>query len=234
MKFFKQLVTAIRRGGRELGEAVLDSQGIGVYEQEIEGAKRAVKEAKHDLSGIQAKLMQTGREIGNLEQTITDHEKKALIALDQGNEGLAGEAVNKIVELEMELETHNNVKKELATQVNQIKGVIKAAQAQIHAHEREIALVKTADKVHQASKSISQYINGGRSNMMSATESLERIKLRLQDESDRMAAAEALRAELSGQSLEAKLKAAGIGAEANRKKQVLDRLKAAHQGPAIR
>ena len=79
MKIFKQLVTAIRRGGRELGEAVLDSQGIGVYEQEIEGAKRAVKEAEHDLSGIQAKLMQAGREIGNLEQTITDHEKKALI-----------------------------------------------------------------------------------------------------------------------------------------------------------
>ncbi|MCP4933534.1 MAG: PspA/IM30 family protein, partial [bacterium] len=92
-------------------------------------------------------------------------------------------------------------------------------------HEREIAMVKTADKVDQASKSISQYIDGGKSNMMSATESLERIKLRLQDESDRMAAAEALRAELSGQSLEAKLKAAGIGAEANRKKQVLVRLK---------
>lgn len=212
-----------------MGEAVIDNQGIRVYAQEIEDAKRAVKEAEHDLSGIQAKLMQAGREIGNLEQTITDHEKKALTALDQGNEDLAGKAVNKIVELEMALETQNNVKKELATHVNQVKEVIKAAHAKIHEHEREIAMVKTADKVDQASNSISQYIDGSRSNMISATESLERIKLRLQDESDRMAAAEALRAELSGQSLEAKLKAAGIGAEANRKKQVLVRLKATRQ-----
>ncbi len=201
MNIFKQLVTAIRRGGRELGEAVIDNQGIRVYAQEIEDAKRAVKEAEHDLSGIQAKLMQAGREIGNLEQTITDHENKALTALDQGNEDLAGEAVNKIVELEMALETQSNVKKELAIHVNQVKEVIKAAHAKIHEHEREIAMVKTADKVHQASKSFSQYIDSGRSNMMSATASLERIKLRLQDESDRMAAAEALRAELNGQSL---------------------------------
>lgn len=232
MEFFKKLLTAIRGGGRELGEAVLDSQGIRIYEQEIEDAKDAIKGAQNDLSGVMAKEMQAGREIVHLEQKITNYEEKALTALDQGDEALAGEVADKIAELEMELDTQNAAKKQFAAHVENVKERIKATHAKIREHEREIAMVKTADKVHKAAKSISQHMDGGSSKMVAAKDSLERIKLRQQDESDRMAAAETLDAEMSGQSLDSKLKAAGIGDDANRKKQVLERLKAKYQASA--
>lgn len=232
MEFIKKLLTAIRGGGRELGEAVLDSQGIRIYEQEIDDAKQAIKEAESDLTGVMAKEMQAGREIERLEQAITSYEEKAMSALDQGNEELAGEVAAKIAELELELETQNAAKKQFSAHVENVKDTIKNTHAKIREHEREIAMVKTADKVHKAAKSISQHMDGGSSKMVAAKESLERIKHRQQDESDRMAASESLNAEMSGQSLDDKLKAAGIGDDADRKKQVLERLKAKHQKSA--
>lgn len=232
MEFIKKLLTAIRGGGRELGEAVLDSQGIRIYEQEIEDAKQAIKEAENDLTGVMAKEMQAGREINHLEQDITKYEEKALAALDQENEELAGEIANKIAELEMELETQHAAKQQFSAHVEHVKERIKATHAKIREHEREIAMVKTADKVHKAAQSISQHMDGGSSKMVAAKETLERIKHRQQDESDRMAASESLHAEFSGQSLEKKLKAAGIGDDINRKKQVLERLKAKHKESA--
>ena len=72
-------------------------------------------------------------------------------------------------------------------------------------------------------------MDGGSSKMVAAKESLERIKQRQQDQSDRMSAAETLKAELSGANLEEKLKAAGVGDSEDRQKQVLARLKAKRQ-----
>lgn len=229
MEFFKKLITAIRGGTRELGEAVLDTQGIRIYEQEIEDAKAAIKKAEFDLTGVMAKEMQAGREIERLENEVSSYEAKALSALDQGSEALAGEVAEKIAELELELETQKAAKDKFAAHVTSVKDMIKQTHAKIREHEREIAMVKTTDNVHKAAKSINQHIDGGSSKMVAAKESLERIKHRQQDDSDRMAASESLNAELSGESLESKLKAAGIGGESDRKKQVLARLQAKRQ-----
>ena len=232
MEFFKKLITAIRGGGRELGEAVLDSQGIRIYEQEIEDAKAAISQAEQDLTGVMAKEMQAGREIERLEKEIADYETKALSALDKGEESLAAEVAEKIAELELELETQQSAKTQFSAHVASVKEMIKQTHAKIREHEREISMVKTTDNVHKAAKSINQHIDGGSSKMVAAKESLERIKHRQQDESDRMAASEALNAELSGKSLENKLKAAGIGEDSDRKSQVLERLKAKRQESA--
>ncbi|MCU7806140.1 MAG: PspA/IM30 family protein [Candidatus Thiodiazotropha sp. (ex Lucinoma annulata)] len=230
MEFFKKLMTAIRGGSRELGEAVLDTQSIRIYEQEIEDAKEAIKKAESDLTGVMAKDMQAGREIERLEKEAAGYESKALSALDQDNEALAGEVAEKIAELEVELETQRIAKDKFSAHVNSVKEMIKQTHAKIREHEREISMVKTTDNVHKAAKSINQHIDGGSSKMVAAKESLERIKHRQQDDSDRMVASESLNDELSGESLENKLKAAGIGDESDRKKQVLERLKAKRKG----
>ncbi|MCU7816587.1 MAG: PspA/IM30 family protein [Candidatus Thiodiazotropha sp. (ex Rostrolucina anterorostrata)] len=230
MEFFKKLMTAIRGSSRELGEAVLDTQSIRIYEQEIEDAKEAIKKAESDLTGVMAKDMQAGREIERLEKEVAGYESKALSALDQDNEALAGEVAEKIAELEVELETQRIAKDKFSAHVNSVKEMIKQTHAKIREHEREISMVKTTDNVHKAAKSINQHIDGGSSKMVAAKESLERIKHRQQDDSDRMVASESLNDELSGESLENKLKAAGIGDESDHKKQVLERLKAKRKG----
>jgi phage shock protein A len=229
MEFFKKMITAIRGGSREIGEAILDSQGIRIYEQEIEDAKEAIKQAESDLTGVMAKEMQAGREIERLERQSADYESKALELLDKGDESLAAEVAGKIAELEVELENQRQAKSRFAEHVAKVKEMIKQTHAKIREHEREIAMVKTTENVQKATVSISQHMDGGSSKMVAAKESLERIKQRQQDQSDRMDAAEELKAELSGASLEEKLKAAGVGDSEDRQKQVLARLKAKRQ-----
>jgi phage shock protein A len=230
MEFFKKLITAIRGGSREIGEAILDSQGIRIYEQEIEDAKAAIKQAENDLTGVMAKEMQAGREIERLEKEITNYEQKTLELLEKGDESLAAEVAGKIAELEAELENQQQAKARFAEHVTKVKEMIKQTHAKIREHEREIAMVKTTENVQKATVSISQHMDGGSSKMVAAKESLERIKQRQQDQSDRMSATESLKAELSGASLEEKLKAAGVGDSDDRQQQVLARLKAKRQG----
>ncbi|MEJ2395168.1 MAG: PspA/IM30 family protein [Candidatus Thiodiazotropha sp.] len=230
MEFFKKLITAIRGGSREIGEAIIDSQGIRIYEQEIEDAKHAIKQAEEDLTGVMAKEMQAGREIERLEGETTSYEKKALELLEKGEEALATEVAGKIAELEAELENQKQAKSRFAEHVIKVKEMIQQTHAKIRDHEREIAMVKTTENVQKATQSISQHMDGGTSKMVAAKESLERIKQRQQDSSDRMSAGEALRAELSGATLEEKLKAAGVGDSEDRQKAVLARLKAKQQG----
>ncbi|MEJ2466641.1 MAG: PspA/IM30 family protein [Candidatus Thiodiazotropha sp.] len=230
MEFFKKLITAIRGGSREIGEAIIDSQGIRIYEQEIEDAKHAIKQAEEDLTGVMAKEMQAGREIERLEGETTSYEKKALELLEKGEEALATEVAGKIAELEAELENQKQAKSRFAEHVVKVKEMIQQTHAKIRDHEREIAMVKTTENVQKATQSISQHMDGGTSKMVAAKESLERIKQRQQDSSDRMSAGEALRAELSGATLEEKLKAAGVGDSEDRQKAVLARLKAKQQG----
>jgi phage shock protein A len=229
MEFFKKLITAIRGGSRELAEAVLDSQGIRIYEQEIEDAKAAIKQAEQDLTGVMANEMQAGREVERLKKEISEFESKALSALDKGEESLAAEVAERIAELETELDTQQAAKDQFSAHIASVKEMIKQTHAKIREHEREISMVKTTDNVHKAAQSINQHIDGGSSKMVAAKESLERIKHRQQHESDRMAASEALNEEMSGESLDRKLKEAGIGTESDRKKQVLERLKAKQQ-----
>jgi phage shock protein A len=230
MEFFKKLVTAIRGGSREIGEAIIDSQGIRIYEQEIEDAKAAIKQAEEDLTNVMAKEMQAGREIERLDKEVAGFEKNALELLDKGDDALATEVAGKIAELEAELENQQQAKSRFAEHVAKVKEMIKQTHAKIREHEREIAMVKTTENVQKATESISQHMDGGSSKMVAAKESLERIKQRQQNQSDRMTAAESLRAELSGASLEEKLKAAGVGDSEDRQKQVLARLKAKQQG----
>ncbi|MES9859730.1 MAG: PspA/IM30 family protein [Candidatus Thiodiazotropha sp. LLP2] len=229
MEFLKKLITAIRGGSRELGEAVLDSQGIRIYEQEIEDAKAAIKQAEQDLTGVMAKEMQASREVDRLQKEVTAFENKALSALDKGEESLAADVAERIATLEVELEAQQTAKDQFSAHVESVKDMIKQTHAKIREHEREISMVKTTDNVQKAAKSINQHIDGGTSKMVAAKESLERIKHRQQNESDRMVASETLDAEMSGESLEKKLKDAGIGKESERKQQILERLKSKQQ-----
>ncbi|MET0027110.1 MAG: PspA/IM30 family protein [Candidatus Thiodiazotropha sp.] len=230
MEFFKKLATAIRGGTREIGEAILDNQGVRIYEQEIEDAKSAIKQAENDLTGVMAKEMQAGREIERLEKEVAAYEKNALELLEKDNEVLAAEVAGKISELEVELESQRQAKSRFSEHVSKVKEMIKQTHAKIREHEREIAMVKTTENVHKATQSISQHMDGGSSKMVAAKESLERIKQRQQDQSDRMSAAEQLRGELNGETLEEKLKAAGVGDSEDRQKRVLERLKSKQKG----
>ncbi len=232
MAVFSKILTMLRGNLREIGQSVVDSNASSIYEQEIVEAKNHVAKARQDLTAVMAKEMQAGREIERLTQELGKYEEMALQALQKGQTALAGEVADKVAQLEVASAEQTAAREEFAGHVARLKEMIRNAEASLREHERQLAMARTTDSVYKATATISQNMGSSGSKLMSAKESLERIKQRHQDMADRMQAAEALDGELGNRALEAKLAAAGIGENAHRKDAVLARLQARLATPA--
>ena len=226
MSVIKKMVTLLRSSVREIGESVVDANGTHIYEQEILDAKQNIVEARADLAGVMAKEMQTAREIERLQKDAARYESLAVEALDKSRETLAEEVAAKVVAIEAELDAQTKAHATYAVQVARLKDLIKTAEARIRDHERELAIAKTTESVYRATRSISENLGSGGSRLVNARESLERIKQRHEDLSDRMTAAEQLDREFGQRALELKLAEAGIGEDAERKRRVMERIRA--------
>ncbi|HRH16442.1 MAG TPA: PspA/IM30 family protein [Aquabacterium sp.] len=226
MSVIKKLVTLLRGSARELGESVVDANATRIYEQEIIDAKHSIEQARGDLTGVMAKEMQTARAIERLKAEVARYEGLALEALNKTQESLALEVATKVSALEQELDEQTKAHSSYALQVGKLKELIKSAELRIREHERELGIAKTTESVYRATRSISESIGSSGSKLVNARESLERIKQRHEDLSDRMTAAESLDAEFGHKALEKKLAAAGIGEDADRTRQVMARIKA--------
>ena len=232
MTIIKKLVTLLRGSARELGQSVVDGNATRIYEQEIVDAKGSISEAKTELTTVMAKEMQTARDMERLRGEVRRHEDLAMQALDK-DEALAMEVAERVAGLEAELQAQTEAHANFAMQVVRLKDLIRAAEAKVREHEREIGIAKTTESVYRATQSISDSIGATGSNLVSARESLERIKKRHEDLADRMAAAEQLDQEFGHKALEAKLAEAGIGqSDKARAADVMARLKAKRLAPA--
>ncbi len=226
MSILKKIMTAIRGGAREVGELVVDANGTRIFEQEIKDAQNHLNKARQDLTDVMAKQMQAGRKVETLKGEITEHEGFAGQALDKNNEALALEIADKIAGLEAELAEQSEVHSSFSAHVDRLKGLVKKTERQIKEYERQLSMVKTTESVQRASAAITDNFASSNSKMLSAKDSLERIKKRQQDNFDRLAAAEQLESDNSDRGLEDRMKAAGIGEQDKNANSVLDRIKA--------
>jgi len=225
MNVIQKILTAIRGSARELGEAVVDTQAMRIFEQEIEDSKASLAEAKEGLTEIVAKKMATERRLAETKSEISENESYAVKALEKSDEALALEVAGKIAKLEAKAEEVDGELTSYSKNVEILKSQIQEAEKVIADHERELAMVKTRDSVHQATKSVTQTVTANDSSIGSARDSLERIKQKQQGEQDKLDAGIQLRKEMSGDDLDKKLKASGIKTEKHSPEDVLARLK---------
>ena len=92
--------------------------------------------------------------------------------------------------------------------------------------QRQLVMVKTTESVQKATTAITNNYASGSSRLLTAKESLDRIKKRQENLEDRLKAGEQLKDEFNGKGLEEKLKAAGISDDDNKAKNILEKLKA--------
>jgi phage shock protein A len=226
MGILKKIMTAIRGGAREVGELVVDANGTRIFEQEIKDAQVHLNRARQDLTSVMANQMQAGRKVESLKTEISEHEGYAGQALDKNDEVLALEIADKIANLETDFAQQTEVHKSYSGHVERLKDLVKKTERQIKEYERQLTMVKTTESVQKASAAITDNFASSNSKIISAKDSLERIKKRQQDNYDRMAAAEELEAENSDKGLEDKMKAAGIGEQDTNANSVLERIRA--------
>lgn len=226
MSIFKKIMTAIRGGATEVGEAIVDANSTRIFEQEIRDAENHLTKAKRDLTAVMAEQMAASREVERLQREITEHEGYATQALNQGNEELALQVAEKIANLEGELETQQTALSSFEANANRLKELVKKGERQVAEYKRQLSMVKTTESVQKATSAITDNFSSSNSKLLNAKDSLERIKAKQQKFDDQLKAAETLESEDSDSSLEAQLKAAGIGKADNNANSVLDRIKA--------
>ncbi|OKY25064.1 MULTISPECIES: PspA/IM30 family protein [Thalassotalea] len=226
MSIFKKVMTAIRGGATEVGEAVVDANATRIFEQEIRDAENHLTKAKRDLTGVMAQQMASSREVDRIKREITEHEGYAVQALEKDDEALALAVAEKISALETELSAQQQSLDSFETNANRLKELVKKSERQVQEHKRQLSMVKTTESVQKATSAITDNFSSSNSKLLSAKDSLERIKAKQQKFDDRLKAAEVLESENADNSLEAKLKAAGIGEQEKSANSVLERLKA--------
>ncbi|MBL0710477.1 MAG: PspA/IM30 family protein [Colwellia sp.] len=226
MSIFKKIMTAIRGGASEAGEAIIDANATRIFEQEIRDAENHLTKAKRDLTGVMAEQMSTQREVDRLQREVTEHEGYVAQALEKGDETLALAVAEKIANLESELATQQQAVASFSGSANRLKELVKKSERQVGEHKRQLSMVKTTESVQKATSAITDNFSSSNSKLLSAKDSLERIKAKQQKFDDKMKAAEVLESEDSDNSLAAQLKAAGIGSQDNSANSVLDRIKA--------
>jgi phage shock protein A len=226
MAVFSKILTMLRGDVREIGQSIVDNNATRIYEQEIIEAKAHVATARQDLTAVMAKEMQAAREIERLGKEARRFEELALEALQKKEEALAEEVAGKVADIETALAEQTAARTEFAGHIVRLKDLIRNAEATLREHERELAMAKTTESVYRATATISNSMGSSGSKLMSAKESLERIKQRHQDMADRMVAADVLEGEFGNKALERKLAAAGIGDNTSRKSIVMARLQA--------
>jgi len=232
MGFFSKMMTAFSGLGNEMGEAIIDTQALRILDEEMRDAKVHLDQAKENLAKVMAEQMGVEREVKQLRKRINEYEEYVMQALDKGDENLANEIATKIADLENELEAQQSVLDGYNASLTQLKQTIRNTERNIKSMQREISVVKTTEKVQEASSAAAAKFSGSNTALRSATDSLERIKKRQQKRSDQMTAAMQMQQEESGDDLQDKLRKAGIVKGNASSNAVLERLRAKRGGGA--
>ncbi|HCH70577.1 MAG TPA: phage shock protein A [Colwellia sp.] len=226
MSIFKKIMTAIRGGASEAGEAIIDANATRIFEQEIRDAENHLTKAKRDLTGVMAEQMSANREVTRLQREVSEHEGYVGQALEKGDETLALAIAEKISTLENDLAAQEQALNSFTGNADRLKELVKKSERQVTEHKRQLSMVKTTESVQKATSAITDNFSSSNSKLLSAKDSLERIKAKQQKFDDKMKAAEILESENADSTLTAQLKAAGIGSQENSANSVLDRIKA--------
>nr|WP_256833603.1 PspA/IM30 family protein [Pseudomonas oleovorans] len=226
MNVWSKLLTALRGGANEMGEAVVDSQALRILDQEIRDADLELRKSKEALAEIMAKHKLASDKVSKSAASIAEYEQYALKALEAGNETLAKEVAEKIANLEIEQASEREQAEGFAASVAQLRKAVTQAEGNIKRLKQQVDTVKATESVQKAQMAVAQRYGGSQAKLQTAVESLERIKQKQAERAAKMeASAELAATSAPDDSLEAKLRAAGIKAENASADSVLARLK---------
>lgn len=229
MSILRNLFSALKGAGNEVGEAVIDANAVRILEQEIREAEDAIAKAKQSLTRLKATEISLKREANSLGQDIADYETKALEALNSNNEALATKVAERIAEIEVDYKEKTSEHNLLASEVEGLNRMIKNRNKVIQKNKRELEKVRTIKELQKTTSSISANFAATGSSEHRVAKALERVKAKQKKWRDTMEAGEWMENEESSDDLDKELKAAGIGSHSSNGSSVLERLKAKQQ-----
>ena len=225
MNIWSKMITALRGGVNEAGEAIIDAQALRILDQEIRDASEELNKSKDGLASIIAQQKLAEEKVNSLKADIKKNEGFIIAALEKKDEELAGELAVRVANFENQLETEAAAAKSFKQQAETLRESIRTAEHQIKQLKHQTETVKATESVQRAQKVVAQRHSGSDSKMRTALDSLDRIQENQKLNAAKMSAASELAQESSESSLDQKLREAGLTGNTSAE-DVLARLKA--------
>ena len=210
MSVWKKLVTAVKGGVNEAAEAVADNQALRILDQEIREAKEELRRSDHALTQIMAKRKLAEQKVKGLQASVSEYEAHARSASEKGDQQLALDCAQKVVELRGQLDTEQQYVDQFTQSEKNLRQNISTAKSNLRRMEQQVDMVKATESVQKAQAAVSTRHVGANSKMKTAAESLNRIQDRQKQRQAEFEAASELAADESGDELEKRLQSAGI------------------------
>lgn len=225
MNVWEKMMTALRGGVNEAGEAIVDGQALRILDQEIRDAAEELNRSKDNLAAIIASHKLASEKSHRLTAQIEEHEGYALKALEQGKESLALEVAEKIANLENELGAEQEVEKSYEASTNDLRLAIHQSESNLRRLKQQVDTVKATENVQRAQEAVAERYGGSNSKLRTAMDSLERIKEKQAMRAATVSAANELAKESGDSALRHKLQEAGIAPKHNNADDILAKLK---------
>jgi phage shock protein A len=201
---WRRLVTAVRGGVSELGEAIADSQALRILDEEIRDNDAELRRVRTSLAETMARCKVAQERLAAANAKLEEYEGYALKALKSGEDALAREVASRIAQL-----------RRMATQF----------EAGINRLKQQVDTVRATETVQRAQAAMAERRRDADGRVRTALDSLARIKRRQAERDAHLDTVEIAESDGFDASLEARLKRAGIIAEEDRAEAVLSRLK---------
>ena len=224
MDVLNKIVSAIKGGLVEAGEAIVDSQAIRILDQEIREAAEEVDHSRDALASMIARQKLSEEKIAQLRGSIDESETHALKALEKADEPLALDVAAHIAELENELAIEIKACDDFTNSANKMRSAIALAERNVQYMKSQLDTVKATENVQRAEAAVSERHSGTNSKLRTAMESLERIKEKQAMTDAKRSAARDIAMENKPPSLQQRLEDAGIK-ESNKADDVLKRIR---------
>lgn len=222
---WSKLLTSVRAGAQELGEAWADSQALRILDQEIRDCDIDLRQSRESLAHLIARHTLAERALAHSADKIAEYEGYAIKALESGEDALAREVADKIAALEAARSDDEAHLGQLAASVAELRRAVAMAEGNIRRLKQQLDTVKATESMQRAQAAVAQRYAGPHNRLQTAVDSLARIKLKQAERGARMEAAAELARHDSGDALERKLRDAGIIADEAGAEAVLARLR---------
>ena len=226
MSLVAKLATFFRGAANEPIEKFLDANAISIFEQEIREAQTVITTAKAHLVAVVTEKKKLEASNETLRETTQRRIVQIHQALEKGREDLARELSDIVAESEATLDEQMMHEAKLAAKEAALKKQLRAAVTELQRYQRELNLAKANRHAVMALSKIKGQSSGLAETLNGLEDSLKKVVDQQANFDAFNAASEEVNGELSGQSLEARLKENNISTAKKCGKDVLERIKA--------
>lgn len=210
MGMIKKLLTIVRGGANEMGEAVIDKQRLRLMRQKMREMETHLTKGEAALTEVMVDRENCQKDIAKMREKIDQYGDYIRACLEKGESHLANEIAQKIVEIETELKVRVAHLEGLTSAEERLKEQRKKTTDKLNAIKRDFSLITAQESFVKAMKQAKDLL-GERIDAIGETTTLaDEIAQKQQREMDLMKASELLQAKDAGQDLDNKLVMAGV------------------------